>query len=161
MTFTEILSQRLADDGVDVIADSLPKKRKGIYVKTPFDCYIMLEKALKKRQRAHVLAHEAGHHYTGIRFPALTKAMEEAICEHKARKWAAHWLGLDSIVQAYLAGARTEWDIAELLDITVLYLLETLEIFKGEYGEGWHEVGNHWVRFYPEFEVAVDDEEEE
>lgn len=156
MTKIDVLAQQLTNSEVEVEERTdIPHGKSGVYVDYPDNPLIVLDARLTRRKKLHVLAHEAGHHFGGIRYPALSHELQESVREYKARQWASRWLGLDCIVQAWASGSREIWDIAETLDVTVLMVLETIEVYKMDLGDGWHQVGFHWVRFYPHLEVAA------
>lgn len=155
MTKIDVLALQLTNSGIEVEERTdIPFGKSGVYIDYPGSPLVVLDARLARRKKLHVLAHEAGHHYGGVRYPALPHDLQEAVREYKARQWASHWLGLDCIVQAWASGSHEIWDIAETLDVTVLMVLETIVVYKRDLGEGWHQVGCHWVRFYPHLEVT-------
>lgn len=55
--------------------------------------------------------------------------------EHKARMLAYEIrIGLEGIVDAYIHGCRTKFDMAEYLDVSEAFLEEALEGFRNKYG---------------------------
>lgn len=157
----ELLEQQLYDSGVKVLRAPLPRKIRGAYAARHAQPYILLNKALHAPERGCVLAHEAGHHYLGNLPYALRGSIEEGIAERRAARWAAHWLGMEVIISAWLAGCRSVHAMADALDVTDGFLSQTLAMFQAEYGDGIHIIHGYEVMFIPYFYVFEEDDPDE
>lgn len=149
----EFLEQQLYDSGVKVLHAPLPHTIRGAYAPRKPQPYILLNKSLHAPERGCVLAHEAGHHYFGTLPYALLGSIEEGIAECRATQWAAHWLGMEVIISAWLAGCRSVHAMADALDVTDGFLSQALAIFQAEYGDGIHNIHGYNVIFIPYFYI--------
>ena len=105
---------------------------KGLYC----DGNIALSKDLHtEAEKKCVLAEEIGHRetsYGNIIDIADTSNRKQ---EQRARVWAyAQLLPLNRLIEAYEHGCRNRFEIADYLNITEKFLIETLDYYKAHYG---------------------------
>ena len=122
---------------------------KGLY----FDGNIAIEKDMSKREKSCILAEEIGHYCTSSgNILDQTDTMNRKQ-EYRARLYGYNLkIGLTGIIQAYEAGARNLYEMAEFLDVTEKYLMEALECYKSKYGI-YAEIDNYIIYFNPKLAV--------
>lgn len=82
-----------------------------------------------------VLAEELGHHYTSSGDILNQNIIANRKQEFRARVYGYNLLiGLRGIIQAYEAGCRNLYEMAECLEVTEEYLKEALECYRKKYG---------------------------
>lgn len=148
MEFEELLSE----------ADTL-----GIPVtEKPFKTYdgriknnkIYLREDMPNIQKKCVLAEELGHYHTTTGDILDQQDLNNRKQERRARIWAYDKLiSLFGIVRAHNAGCRTSYEMAEYLDVTEEFLLETLDTYKSKYGTEIIRAGEYFIIFEPELVV--------
>lgn len=85
--------------------------------------------------KACVLAEELGHHYTSSGIIIDQTSTSNRKQERRARIWAYKKAFLiDDLIQAYKAGCRNRYEIAEYLEITEAFLQEAIDYYKEKYG---------------------------
>ncbi|WFR56427.1 hypothetical protein QA584_22865 [Anaerocolumna sp. AGMB13025] len=105
------------------------------------------------KEKACILAEELGHHYTTVGNILDQKNAINRKQELKARIIAYNkQVGLLGIIDAYEANCRCLYDMAEHLDVTEEFLLETLKYYKGKYGE-FTRLDNYIIYFEPNLGV--------
>lgn len=86
-------------------------------------------------QKACVLAEELGHHYTTVGNILDQADTGNRKQERRARLWAYDKLiGLHGIIEAFEHGCRNRYEIAEYLDVTESFLLDTIAVYREKYG---------------------------
>ena len=125
ITQAEILNQVLHEEGCDVMYDHISRKIKGVYIDEPEAPYIVINPQLKITEEVTTLAHEAGHHFTGL--TGHTGRDEE-----RADRWAANYL---ISPMATLKGARSYHDVAEMLHLPEQFIRNAIEILAIQYGQ--------------------------
>lgn len=96
---------------------------------------ILIRKDMTETQKTCVLAEELGHHYTTSGDILEQTAISAQKQESQARLWAYNKLiGLIGIVNAYKAGCQNQYEIAQYLNVSEEFLLETLQRYKSKYG---------------------------
>lgn len=138
MTKYEKQLQQAHDAGVNVynffLGDSKNVKSRidGLYI----DGNIALSKDLKtSAERSAILAEELGHHYTSSGNIIDQTVTENRQQERRARLWAYdNLIGLDGIIKAFEHGCKSCYEIAEYLDVTDSFLLDTIAIYREKYG---------------------------
>ncbi len=86
-------------------------------------------------EKACVLAEELGHHYTTSGNILDMDNVQNRKQEQHARMWAYNrMIGLAGIVSAYKAGCKNAFEIAEHLEVSEAFLMDTLEAYKTKYG---------------------------
>jgi len=100
-------------------------------------------------EKACTLAEEVGHHYTtsgNILDQTRTSNRKQ---ERKARAWAYEkMIPLTALLEAYWAGVRNRFELAEFLDVTEQFLQEALDYFKQKYGL-FYSIDNYLICFDP------------
>lgn len=92
------------------------------------DMYIESEKTC-------VLAEELGHHYTTVGDIMDQTNTANRKQERRARIWAYHkLLSLNDLINSYKCGCRNQFEIAEHLNITEEFLIDSLTYYKEKYG---------------------------
>mgnify|MGYP006939726742 FL=1 len=92
------------------------------------DMYIESEKTC-------VLAEELGHHYTTVGDIMDQTNTANRKQERRARIWAYHkLLSLNDLINSYKCGCQNQFEIAEHLNITEEFLIDSLTYYKEKYG---------------------------
>ena len=138
MTKYEKQLQQAHDAGVNVYdfflgnSKNVKSRLDGLYI----DGNIALSKNLKtSAERSAVLAEELGHHYTTIGNIIDQANPDNRKQERRARLWAYDKLiGLHGIIEAFEHGCRNRYEIAEYLDVTESFLLDTIAVYREKYG---------------------------
>lgn len=100
-------------------------------------------------EKSCVLAEELGHYYTTVGCILNQDTSENRKQELKARMWAYDkQIGLSGLIDAYENKRETLHDMAEYLDVTEEFLIETLEAYASKYGLST-KVGNYTIYFEP------------
>ena len=101
------------------------------------------------KQKSCVLAEELGHYYTGVGNILEQNSINNIKQERYGRIWAYnHQIGLMGILQSFLAGCRTLYDMAEYLEVTEEFLIDALQYYKSKYGT-FTEIDNYIIYFEP------------
>lgn len=133
MNTYEFLKDSACRDGIYVIDYHFSSPNiKGLYA----DNTIAINKALStKAERSCILAEELGHHYTSAGNILDQNDVANHKQEFRARVYGYNLLiGLRGIIQAYEAGCRNLYEMAEHLDVTEEYLKEALECYRKKHG---------------------------
>lgn len=147
MNKTEELIEEAEAHGAEVIDWKFQTDRiKGLYA----DGVIAMSKDIDtSAERACVLAEEIGHHLTasgGIIDQTDTSSRKQ---ELKGRIWAYNRLiGLTGIVNAYRAGCRSRYEIAQSLEVTETMLQDAVDHYREKYGL-CTQVDNYTIYFEP------------
>ena len=100
-------------------------------------------------EKSCVLAEELGHHYTSSGDILNQNIIANRKQEFRARVYGYNLLiGLRGIIQAYEAGCRNLYEMAECLEVTEEYLKEALECYRKKYGI-FATVDNYAIYFEP------------
>lgn len=111
---------------------------------------IYLRQDMSSAQKKCVLAEELGHYCTTTGNILDQQDISNRKQERRARLWAYDKLiSLFGIVRAYNAGCRTSYEMAEYLDVTEEFLIETLSTYKSKYGTGIIRAGEYFIAFEP------------
>lgn len=104
-------------------------------------------------EKACILAEELGHYYTTTGNILDQSVIMNRKQEYRARLWAYDkMIGLHGLLSAAKAGCRTQYEIAEYLDVTEEFLNEALATYRQKYGLG-KLVDNYWVCFIPNLQI--------
>lgn len=115
---------------------------------------IYLRKDMPVTRKKCVLAEELGHHYTTTGDILDQHNTSNRKQERRARIWAYDRLiSLFGIVKAHNSGCRTAYEMAEYLDVTEEFLLETMNTYKSKYGTDIVRAGEYYVIFEPELTI--------
>lgn len=121
---------------------------KGYYC----DGCIAINSKLTNTEKKCTLAEEIGHHETTYG-NILDKSIISIKKENIARRWACEKIiTLDNFIQAFEYGIKTKEDLAEYFDVTIEFLLQTIEFYKRKYGT-YHIEGNYILYFEPNFSI--------
>jgi hypothetical protein len=149
MTTYERLEQSTYDLHIKLETYPLPVLN-GFYFATPDFASITLSTALKTTcERCCVLAEELGHHHTQP--PDLfiaSKAIRDKY-EYLATQWAVNELvPLPRLIDAWNAGIRDSWDLAEYLDVTEPFIQKAVDLLEEHYGP-CARCGKYYIHFRP------------
>lgn len=129
----EKLCQTASDIDVDIVDYPFTSDRfKGLYC----DGTIALNQDIcADSEKACILAEELGHHFTTVGNIADQKEAENRKQERRARVWAYNeMISLSDLVDSYKNGCRNQFEIAEHLNITEEFLIDSLTYYKEKYG---------------------------
>ncbi len=100
-------------------------------------------------EKSCVLAEELGHHYTSSGDILNQNIIANRKQEFRARVYGYNLLiGLRGIIQAYEAGCRNLYEMAEYLEVTEEYLKEALECYRKKHGV-FATLDNYAIYFEP------------
>lgn len=100
-------------------------------------------------EKSCVLAEELGHHYTSSGDILNQNIVANRKQEFRARVYGYNLLiGLRGIIQAYEAGCRSLYEMAEYLEVTEEYLKEALECYRKKHGV-FATLDNYAIYFEP------------
>ena len=100
-------------------------------------------------EKSCVLAEELGHHYTSSGDILNQNIIANRKQEFRARVYGYNLLiGLRGIIQAYEAGCRNLYEMAEYLEVTEEYLKEALECYRKKHGV-FATLDNYAIYFKP------------
>lgn len=105
-------------------------------------------------EKACILAEELGHHYTTVGNILDLEDPANRKQERRARLWGYDRLiGLHGIINAYEAGCRSSYEIADYLGVTEEYLQECIGAYREKYGTGAR-IEEYYVMFEPRVAVG-------
>ena len=114
---------------------------------------IAIRKNLLSTEKKCTLAEELGHYYTSVGRIIDLNDMSNSKQEQKARLWGYNKLiGLRGLIDAYKAGCRCKYEIANFLDVTEDYLEDAIEKYTSKYGI-YAVIDNFVVYFIPNLAV--------
>lgn len=124
----ENLYKLASEHGVMIESWPLKNPLDAVYIKEPgLPPVIAISSTISETSAKYktLLAHELGHHFTsaGDALPSRFYSYGETLCaarfEYRAHKWAAEYLmPLDKLVDAFNAGLRETWELAEHFGVT-------------------------------------------
>lgn len=146
----EELEQRAYDAGLRIDHVRFNSQRiKGLYC----DGSIAINDELTSAEINCVLAEEMGHHYTSSGNILDLQDVANLKQEHQARMWGYNdRIGLIGLIDAFEAGCRSRYEMAEYLEITEDYLAAALEAYHRKYGM-YVRLDNHVIFFEPNFGI--------
>lgn len=104
-------------------------------------------------EKSCVLAEELGHHYTTVGDIIDQTEVSNRKQEYRARLYGYNLkVGLIGITDAYEAGCRSLYEMAEYLDATEEYLKEALDCYHSIHGV-YATIDNYIIFFEPSFTV--------
>lgn len=131
------------DDGLTVIEKNFESDAKGLCKGKK----IGIRKELSIQDKTCILAEELGHYYTSVGDIIDQKDINNQKQEKMARKWAVNKLvKIDKLIEAVKYGCENLFEIAEYLDVTEEFLIESIDMFRQKYGPCYI-VGNYAVTF--------------
>jgi len=131
LPYEHLLTEAFQHD-VEVHEKNMSLRIKGLYS----DNVIFINKLISTNtEKACVLAEELGHHHTSSGDILDQTKLINKKQEKRARNWAyKRLIPLSKFICAYKAGVRNRYELAEYLGVTEMFLEETLERYKEEYG---------------------------
>ncbi|HHV99991.1 MAG TPA: ImmA/IrrE family metallo-endopeptidase [Clostridiaceae bacterium] len=140
------LLQEAERENIEVVYQPLGERIKGLYC----DGVIAINKNISTTaEKTCVLAEELGHYYTSYGNILDTSNTNNRKQEVKARRWAVKSLvPLKSIIQAYEAGCRNMFEVAEYIGVTEEFLIRTFETYNAMYGK-YKKYGKYIIYFDP------------
>lgn len=111
---------------------------------------IAIRKDLKTNtEKMCVLAEELGHYYTSTGNILDQSKISNRKQEYRARLWAYNRaVGLNGLLDAYKAGCKSRYEIAEYLNVTEELLIDAIQCYKSKYGL-YASVDNYTIYFEP------------
>lgn len=152
MNLYEQLEDEACKDGIDVIDYEFNSdKIKGLYCNGTVAIHQNIKTSTKK---ACVLSEELGHHYTTTGNILDQSVTENRKQEYRARLWAYNkMIGLQGIITAYEHSCRSLHEMADYLNVTEAFLLDTINCYKNKYGL-YTIVDNYVIYFEPTLSVG-------
>lgn len=146
MSFEQLLEEA-AKEGVEIHekhfnSDSI----KGLYINGTIALNSSIE---TQAEKLCILAEELGHHYTTVGNILDQTKLENRKQEHRARAWAYNKLvGIVGLINAFRAGVRNMYELAEFLGVSEQFLKEALRYYYEKFGP-YHEIDNYIICFEP------------
>ena len=131
-TYDDLISE-LDKEGVEVIEYPFGNRAlKGLYV----DNVIVINKAITTdAEKTCILAEEYGHYRTTYGNILNQKNVSNIKQEKRARNWAYEKLiPLEKLIEAYEAGVRNCYDLAEFLGVMEDFLQDALKHYAEKFG---------------------------
>jgi hypothetical protein len=123
----------------------MPRKLLGLY----FDNEILIDKYIGKHEKHCVLAEEIGHYETTTGDITDQTILRNRQLENIARRWAyKRIVSLDKIIECYLKGHTTLYDMCNHLEITPKFLKTSIDHYIAKFG-GSKTHGEYVVLFEP------------
>lgn len=146
MTAYEELLQEAEDEGIEVIDFTFHGTNKGMYA----DSTIAIRKDIETIvERKCILCEEIEHHYATIGDITDLKPVQNRKQEQIARNRSYRRLiPLKSIIEASFECCTSLYDLADYLDVTEQFLIDTLKYYESKYGL-YAEVDNYCIYFSP------------
>lgn len=129
----EHIEDMIKERNITLIKDDIPiNNLKGLH----FDNVIVYDTSLTtSAEKKCIIAEELGHYETSSRINLDYKDILSQKEERRARGWAADKLiAFDQIIKASSEGIRNRFELAEYLNVTEEFLIETLEFWQQKYG---------------------------
>lgn len=117
---------------IDIYEEPMKQRVKGLYS----DNVIWINKNIDNTiEKACVLAEEIGHYHTSVGDITDQSKIENIKQEKLARKWASNRLVSPvNLVDAFEFGCRSRFEIADFLNVTELFLEDSLTFYREKYG---------------------------
>lgn len=110
---------------------------------------IAIKKDLNNADKKCALVEELGHYHTNIGDVLDQSDVRNRKQERQARAWGYRKLvGIIDLINAYKAGVRNRFELAEYLDVTEEYIEEVLKYYSQKYGQ-FYVIDNYAVYFDP------------
>ena len=146
----EALLDEACRDGIDVIDYIFESDRiKGLYC----DGMIAVSENLDSVEKACTLTEELGHHHTTVGNILDLSVVQNRKQERQARLWAYNKrIGLRGLIQAYEQGCKSQYEIAEFLNVTDDFFKNAIHCYREKYGV-YTNVDNYTVYFIPQLAI--------
>lgn len=130
--FYEKLLNEAYQHKIDIYEEPMKPKVKGLYG----DNVIWINKNIDTTiEKACVLAEEIGHYHTTVGDIIDQSKLQNVKQEKLARKWASNRLVSPAkLIKAFEHGCRSRFEIADFLNVTELFLEESLTFYREKYG---------------------------
>jgi len=140
------LYELIDNENIVLIDDEIPHGVKGLY----FDNVIILHNKIEtSNERNCVLAEELGHHFTSSKNILDTSLFINKKQEDIARRWAVEQLiKPNKLIDAFKAGIRNRWELSQFLDVTEVFIDDSLVHLKKLHGERIT-IGEYTINFDP------------
>ncbi|OZV12276.1 hypothetical protein CIW83_09255 [Tissierella sp. P1] len=110
---------------------------------------IAIKKDLNNADKKCALVEELGHYHANIGDVLDQSDVRNRKQERQARAWGYRKLvGIIDLINAYKAGVRNRFELAEYLDVTEEYIEEVLKYYSQKYGQ-FYVIDNYAVYFDP------------
>lgn len=114
---------------------------------------IAIQKNLDSAAKNCTLAEELGHFYTSVGCIIDLNDISNSKQEQQARLWSYNKLiGIRGLIDAYKAGCRCRYEIADYLDVTEEFLEEAINKYTSKYG-AYTIIDNFVIYFIPNLGV--------
>ena len=138
--------RQLVDDlklnNVKLYNERLSQVADAIYINDGTSAYIAVAPDVPRRKQEALIAHEAGHHFSGI---SGDLSRDEA----KANRWATKQLiSPEAIVEATLSGCQSYYELCEYLNVDEDFMKTAITCLRMIYGDGIT-IGEHYLHLYP------------
>lgn len=143
----EFLLRAAEREGVDVYERTMRPAIKGLYGGR----VIWINRVIPTlAEKSCVLAEELGHYHTTSGDILDQRQLENRKQEKRARNWAYEKLvPLSGIVQAYHAGVKGKYELAEHLDVIEDFLEQAIKHYQEKYGQLTVYEGKYMIYFDP------------
>ncbi|MDU6297218.1 ImmA/IrrE family metallo-endopeptidase [Clostridium celatum] len=138
------------ENNVKIKEKSLKYGFKGLYKNNK----IIIDSNIETNsEKACILAEELGHHFTTYGNIIDQSDIKNIKQELRARAWAYERLvGIVNLINAYKAGVKGRYELAEFLGVTEEFLLEAIEYYRNKYGT-CYKIDNYIIYFSPTFGI--------
>ena len=152
MTKFEQLAQEANDNGLEVLEMAFRSNRiKGLYCNSTI---AINDKLKDSRKKACILAEEIAHHDLTV-----GNILEQSNTQNRKQEMLARMsaynrmIGLIGLINAFNAGCRNRFEIAEYLDVTEEFLIDALESYRNKFGE-YTTIDEYVIYFEPYLSIA-------
>ena len=152
MTKFEQLAQEANDNGLEVLEMAFRSNRiKGLYCNSTI---AINDKLKDSRNKACILAEEIAHHDLTV-----GNILEQSNTQNRKQEMLARMsaynrmIGLIGLINAFNAGCRNRFEIAEYLDVTEEFLIDALEAYRNKFGE-YTTINEYVIYFEPYLSIA-------
>jgi hypothetical protein len=151
----ETLIDNLYNENIEVITKKFKSSAKGLCKRGKITKIGINKGIATNAERYCVLKEEQGH----IKLTVGDIKDQSNINNRKQEKKARTWAYLDTIkvvdlINAYGAGVRNLYEMAEYLEVTEEFLNETIKTMGEKYGP-YYEIDNYIVYFTPNFGIFI------
>jgi len=152
LTKFEQLAQEANDNGLEVLEMAFRSNRiKGLYCNSTI---AINDKLKDSRKKACILAEEIAHHDLTV-----GNILEQSNTQNRKQEMLARMsaynrmIGLIGLINAFNAGCRNRFEIAEYLDVTEEFLIDALEAYRNKFGE-YTTIDEYVIYFEPYLSIA-------
>lgn len=131
MEYLDLL-KKADESNIKVYEYELTENLKGLHYKGNIAIDKKIDTTIEKKC---ILAEELGHYHLNVGNILDQNDIENMRQEYRGRAWGIETLvSLEDIIRARKKGVRNNFELAEDLNITEEYLLESLLYYKSKYG---------------------------